>query len=147
MGRIEDPELQILSAQWSQLIVDALDKIGREMWPPFRERRGLLAQSRQVIPYSLEGPTVIAEQLFWAVSHITRPSAFDDKGNLSRGERAYWVISLKPGSPPIMTVEGAQAISLPLDPTTDWQSSLNRVVQGGPKVETFYGNKGPLSHR
>jgi hypothetical protein len=147
MGRIEDPELQLLSAQWSQQIFDALNRIGREIWPPFKERRGLLAQSRQVIPYSVEGPTVIAGQLFWAVSHTTRPSAFDDYGNLTPGERAFWVICVKPGSPPIMIVDGAQVISLPLDPTADWQSALNQAVQDGPKVESFYGNKGPLSHR
>ena len=147
MGQIQDPALQSLSVAWSQTFLDALDRIGREAWPLFKERRGLLGQSRTVIPYTLEGSIAVAGQVFWAVTHVSRPSGFDASGDLLRGERAYWLISLRPGGPPMMTIEGSKVINFPLDPSTDWQALLNQAVQAGPKVEEFYGNKGPLSHR
>ncbi len=147
MGRIDDPELGKLVAEWSDTLLNALDEVGRQKWPPFKERRGLLAQPRQIIPFSLEGPVQIGSQVCWALSHIQEPSTFDETGALSPGRREYWLIGLCPGRPVVMTIEGAQTVSVTLDTQADWRAALEQAVRTGPKLQTFYGNKGPLSHR
>lgn len=147
MGRIDDPELQRLIALWSEVILRELDRIGQQHWPPFKEKRGLLGKPREIIPYSVEGPRLLGARVCWALSHVRKPSSFDLTGSLLPGERAFWLLALQPGDPASLTIEGSQTIHLALTAVEDLQEALNRASLAGPKVEDFYGNKGPLNHR
>ena len=147
MGRISDPACQKLAEDWSERILSALDELGRQTWPPFTVKRGFLAKPQIITPYSLDGPVQIGGLVCWAIAHISRPSTFNVVGNLSAGERDFWLVCLKPGSPPTLSVEGAKAVSREFAAETDLQTTLAQVAASGPKREEFYGNKGPLRHR
>ena len=147
MGRINDPDCQRLAEEWSDRLLTALDDIARNRWPPFIIKRGFLAKPQEITPYSLEGPVQMDAQVCWSVAHVRRPSTFNETGILSPGERDFWFVSLRPGSPPTLTIEGAKLFSLSLVAETDVQAALDRAAAAGPKHEDFYGNKGPLRHR
>src|SRR5687768_8825730 len=143
MGQLS-PELQPLADEWSPIVSGLLKRLGQDVWPSRKRRRWLLAKAETVIPYSVEGPSPHAGGLMWSLFHTSRPSAFDDRGMLSKGQREYWLITLESG---FFTIEGAQILS-GIPATVDaLTQSLIEAQQSGPKVETFYGNKGPLSHR
>ena len=147
MGRISDPLHQKLAEDWSERILSALNDLGTRTWPPFTVKRGFLAKPQVITPYSLEGPVPMGGKLCWAIAHIRRPSTFSVAGALSPGEREFWLVSLNPGSPPAISIEGAQVVTLSLDTESDLQTALNQAAAVGPKREEFYGNKGPLRHR
>ncbi|HEC23730.1 MAG TPA: hypothetical protein ENI95_12530 [Chloroflexi bacterium] len=147
MGRIRKPELQTLADEWSPVVRELLDQLGKKIWPPKKERPSLLQKPRLITRYSLEGPAQRGNELAWALSHTTRPSSFDDTGRLTEGEREFWLVTLRPGDPPTFRIEGAQVIAdIPADREA-LRKALRRARKMGPKVQTFYGNKGPLSHR
>ncbi|GEM_PF-3102924 len=147
MGRITEPQLRVLADEWTPVVLELLDEMARRVWPPVRERRGMFSKSTLITRYDLEGPAQRDGKLVWAVSHTSRPSAFDDYGQLSEGERQFWLVTLMPGSPPFFCVEGAQAHErIPVDKDA-LRQALNQAYREGPKTERFYGNKGPLSHR
>ncbi len=146
MGRIVDRNLQALADQWSPTVRELLDEIGRQTWPPLKQRRGILGGSVLISRYSLEGPVQRNGELFWALSHTSKPSSFDDRGVLSEGERQFWLLALHPGDPPCFRLEGAAVHdSVPANAVV-LREALHRARQAGPKIEAFYGNKGPLSH-
>jgi hypothetical protein len=147
MGRIDDAACQKLADAWSVRLLNALDELGCKTWPPFTAKRGFLAKPQEITPYSLEGPVQINGQVCWAVAHVRRPSSFSVAGTLSPGECDFWLIRLRPGDPPIMTIEGAETTSVAVSVGTDWQGVLEQAATAGPKREQFYGNKGPLRHR
>jgi len=147
MGRISDAACQKLAEDWSERILSALDDLGRQTWPPFTVKRGFLAKPQVITPYSLDGPVQIGGRVCWAIAHINRPSTFNVAGDLSAGERHFWIVSLKPSSPPIFSVEGTEEFSRELVAETDLQTALTQAAAAGPKREEFYGNKGPLRHR
>src|SRR5262245_25437434 len=128
MGRISDPDCQKLADEWSLFVIAALDDLGRKTWPSFTVKRGLLAKPQEITPYSLDGPVQTGGQVCWAVAHIRRPSAFSSSGALSSGEREFWLIKINPGSPPALTVEGADIISTPLLAESDLQIALNQAA-------------------
>lgn len=147
MGRISDPTYQKLAEDWSERILSALDDLGSRTWPPFKIKRGFLAKPQVITPYSMDGPVQVGEQLCWTVAHIRRPSTFSVMGALSPGEREFWLVSVTPGSPPHISIEGAQVVYKVLDTEVDFQNALDQAAVAGPKREEFYGNKGPLRHR
>lgn len=143
MGRIS-PELESLADEWSPIVIDLLKRLGQDIWPIKKRRRSLFAKAETVIPYSIEGAVQQGGALRWSVFHTSRPSAFDDRGMLSKGQREYWLITLDSG---LFTIEGLEIIrDVPV--TVDALTQAVTIAQQfGPKVEAFYGNKGPLSHR
>jgi hypothetical protein len=144
--RIDDLELQALAEQWSPVVIGLLHEIGQRVWPPLKTRR-MLVRVNIVPRYLVEGPAQWGDSLVWAVSHTINPSSFDDQGRLSKGERACWLVMLHPGQPPTFTLEGRQiATGIPAEQDA-LAPALSQAVQTGPKSETFYGNKGPLSQR
>ena len=147
MGRINDPDCQRLAEEWSDRLLSALDDIGCRTWPPFIVKRGFLAKPQEITPYSLEGPVQIGAQVCWSVAHVRRPSTFNEMGILSPGERDFWFVCLRPGSPPTLTIEGAEVVRISLVAETDVQAALDQATDAGPKREEFYGNKGPLRNR
>ena len=147
MGRISDPACQELAEDWSERILSALDDLGQKTWPSITVKRGFLAKPQVIVPYTLEGPMEISGRVCWAIAHIHHPSTFSVAGTLSAGERDFWMVSLRPGSPPSVTIEGAKVVDRHLSEERDWQAALDQAAAAGPKREEFYGNKGPLRHR
>jgi hypothetical protein len=146
VGRIDDLELQALAEQWSQIVKELLHEMGQRVWPPLKTRR-MLVRVNIVPRYLVEGPAQWGDSLVWAVSHTINPSSFDDQGRLSKGERACWLVMLHPGPPPTFTLEGRQIATGIAADRDALAQAVNDSVQSGPKSETFYGNKGPLSQR
>lgn len=145
MNGIEDPDLRALAEEWSPLVMELLDALGRAVWPPKKFRRWLLDKPQTLMRYMLEGPARQGDSVVWALSHTSRPSSFDYYGRLTPGERHTWVIRLSPGSQPEFTVEGAQTHDhVPADRDA-LRAALDAAKSAGPRVQTFYGNKGPLS--
>lgn len=147
MGRIHNPALQTLADQWSDVITELLDRLGEQTWPPRKIRRGLLKKPEIVKRHLVEGPAQRGQGLVWALSHTSRPSSFDEEGNLSQGERHYWLLYLEVDSPPIFRIEGAGNVDDVPASRQNLERALEAARQQGPKIELFYGNKGPLSHR
>lgn len=147
MGRIIEPELAALAEKWSGIVRRLLEHIGKEMWPPVKEPQGLLERPRIVQRFVLEGPVRCPEGIAWAVSHTRRPSTFGDDGSLSEGEREFWKVILCVNDPHRFLVQGAQSIEdIALDEEA-LSAALEEATQSGPCIESFYGNRGPLSQR
>jgi hypothetical protein len=146
VGRINDIELQQLAEQWSPVVYDLLHDLGRRVWPPLRTRR-MLVKVRLIPRYLVEGPAQWDDMLVWAVSHTSNPSSFDERGRLSKGERACWLVMLNQGESATFSIEGKQIISGITADREGLAQALSQAAQSGPKSETFYGNKGPLSQR
>ncbi len=145
MGRILDPQLRNLADQWSAVVQELLDGIGSRSWPPRKVRRSVFGKPELVVRYVQEGPVQRGNRIGWAVSHTSRPSTFDDQGNLSEGERQYWIVWLEAGTPALFTVEGSQIeTGIPAERGALSQA-LMRSWKAGPRQQRFYGNKGPLS--
>jgi hypothetical protein len=140
--------LQSLAKAWSPVVLGALDELGKQSWPPLSERRGLLGKPRPTVTrYTLEGPKQRGNEFVWALSHTSRPSVFDDNGILTIGERHFWLVFLGTGSPSTFRIEGAEGLDeIPAEPQ-ELKIALQRAGEVGPRVESFYGNKGPLTHR
>ncbi len=147
MGRIRQPELRDLADKWKPTVHELLDEMGRRTWRPKKERNWLFGETRVILRHSLEGPLPRGDAVAWALSHTSIPSSFDAQGTLSEGLREYWILSLELGPPPTFRIEGAESITnIPADERS-LRQALVRARKQGPKVESFYGNKGPLSHR
>ncbi len=146
MERLDNPALKALADAWSVRVFEQLDQLGREVWPPLRELKGLLPRPRLVERHWVEGPAMLGEGVAWAVSHTVKPSAFDERGRLSQGEREYWLALIRPGSPPLLTIEGAEVTTGPLGGPEALVQMVEQARRFGPRRESFYGNKGPLSH-
>lgn len=146
MGRILEPALKTLDECWSPVVTDLLDGLGRKTWKPRQVRRGLLEKPVTVMRHLVEGPAQRGKVLLWAVSHTSRPSTFDERGELGEGERYCWIVALSSESPTTFKIIGANTIeNIPPDEKALGEA-LRQAAQAGPKHETFYGNKGPLSH-
>lgn len=147
MGRIREPELQALAEKWSPIVTALLDQLGQQVWHPKKVRRSLFVKPQVIIRHLIEGPTQRSGKVLWSLSHTLVPSAFDDSGTLTKGEREYWLVALQQGDPPTFLVSGKETIeNIPAGERALEQALKQAQVQG-PKVESFYGNKGPLSHR
>jgi len=145
VGRIQEPGLQSLVGFWSPLVKTALEQMGSQNWPPHQERRGFLKRPKPIPRFMIEGPAQRGGEILWAVSHTVSPSAFDQRGRLSQGQREYWIVGLETGGSPRFRIEGAEAIEgIPADQDA-FQEALVRALAVGPKQNTFYGNRGPLS--
>src|SRR5690348_9190019 len=103
MGRIREPELQSLSERWSPILSEMLQDLGDKAWPPKKIRKSLFSRAEIIRRYTVEGPAQWGSLLVWAVSHTSRPSAFDNHGNLTKGEREFWLIKLESGPSPLFT--------------------------------------------
>jgi len=147
MGRIREPELQGLAEQWSSTVYEMLRSLGDQRWPPKKIRRGLFSRPEIIQRYTVDGPTQWGNTLVWAVSHTSRPSAFDDSGNLTKGEREFWIIKLDRGPTPLFSIEGAEILSDIAADRNALSEALEQAQRSGPRVEEYFGNKGPLSHR
>jgi hypothetical protein len=121
--------------------------MGKQVWPPFREKQGLFQKARVIDRFLIEGPIQRGGELWWAISHTNSPSTFDDQGNLTKGKRECWVLSLKNGSAVILQIEGATIQSVHLESPKTLRDALDEARKNGPRDDVFYGNKGPLSQR
>lgn len=146
MGRIRDSELAVLAEKWSPVVVELLGEIGNHVWPPKKIRRSLFSRAELVPRFSVEGPLQREQAVVWAISHTIKPSTFDDAGNLSEGEREFWLVKLEAGNPPMFTIEGAQKQDHLRADRDLLMQGFQRARKEGPKSERYYGNKGPLSH-
>jgi hypothetical protein len=147
MGRIREPVLRELADQWAPIVQELLHEIGQRVWPPKKIKQSLFSKAEYIIRFSIEGPVEYGNRAAWALSHTSRPSAFDASGTLSEGEREFWLLTLENGSPPLFHLEGAsiqERIPANRDQLLD---ALNSARKEGPKVEPYFGNKGPLSHK
>jgi hypothetical protein len=146
VGRILEPEFQALADQWSPVVYDLLHDLGRQVWPPIKVRH-MLVRVKVVPRYLVEGPVQRGDSLAWALSHTINPSSFDEQGRLTKGERACWIVTLHAGQPPTFSIEGRQvSAGIPADHDALAQA-LRQAGQSAPQLETFYGNKGPLTQR
>jgi hypothetical protein len=148
MGRIHEPGLRTLAEQWSPVVVDALSELGLQTWPPIKERQHLLAKPRTIQRFLIEGPARRGEGIVWALSHTSKPSYFDSQGRLTEGERKYWLVTLRTDQePPAFEIQGAQTTNgIPLEEQA-LAAAVKNAGKAGPKIDNFYGNKGPISHR
>jgi len=138
---------EVLIETWSPVVMAALQDIGTQYWPPHQEKRGLFRRPRLVPRFTLEGPTLRGGEVLWAASHTLKPSVFDTRGSLTEGEREYWIVGLACREPPCFRVEGAQhRADIPARAET-LQAALLEALAAGPKHDSFYGNRGPLSQR
>jgi hypothetical protein len=147
MGRIREPELRALAERWSPVVRSLLGELGEKTWPPVKIRYNLLRKPRVIERHLIEGPVWQGRRLAWALSHTNKPSVFDDRGRLTQGERKYWVVALASANPVSFRVEGAGVVEgIPAE-----ESALREAIEAagrqGPKVGSFYGNKGPLTQR
>ena len=147
MRRIADPVLQELAGQWAPRMRRLLDELGSRTWPPLKEKRGIFTPPASIVRFFIEGPGLRGDRILWAVSHTRRPSAFGLDGELSRGLREFWIVSLSAQSDPVFSIEGQQTVnSIPADENSLRQALL-KTSEAGPQVQSFYGNKGPLSQK
>jgi hypothetical protein len=148
MGRIHESGLRRLAEQWSPIVIDALSELGSQNWPPVTQRRHLLAKPRIIQRFLIEGPAPRGKDIVWAVSHTSKPSYFDDKGRLTEGERKHWLVTLHTGQkPPVFEIQGVQTFNnVPLDKQA-FVEAIKKAGQAGPKIDTFYGNKGPITQK
>jgi hypothetical protein len=146
MGRIREPELKALAERWTPIVVDLLNELGESTWKPVKERYSLLRKPLIVKRHLVEGPVQRGTKLAWAVSHTGRPSAFNERGVLGEGERRYWMVTLDTTGPLSFRVEGAGVVEGITPEAGALKEALQKARGEGPKVEVFYGNKGPLSH-
>lgn len=147
MRRIHEPELKALVEAWSPLVRAALEELGSQVWPPLQQKRGLLRKPNLIPRCLVEGPVRRGHEVRWALSHTSQPSTFDAQGNLTKGQRAYWIVGLVTGELPHLWVEGAgRTDPIPAD-LDALRQALEKALAEGPCLNTFYGNKGPLSHR
>jgi hypothetical protein len=147
MGRIQEAGLQSLIELWSPVVKAALEQMGNQRWPPLQQKQGLLKRPKPIPRFMVEGPVLRGGEVQWAASHTISPSAFDIRGNLSEGQREYWIVALVAGEPPHIRVEGAQTLEdIPAE-NKAFQAALAEALAAGPRHDTFYGNRGPLSHR
>lgn len=147
MGRIREPALRELAEQWSPIVQELLREIGQRVWPPKKIKHSLFSKPEVIIRFSIEGPVEHGNRAAWALSHTSRPSTFDVSGMLSEGEREFWLLTLENGNPPLFHLEGAlleERIPASRDRLLE---ALNSARKAGPRIETFFGNKGPLSHK
>jgi hypothetical protein len=121
--------------------------MGKQVWPPFREKQGLFQKARMIDRFLIEGPVQRGSELWWAISHTNSPSTFDDEGNLTKGKRECWVLSLKDSPLVVLRIEGAAIQSVHLDSPATLRNTLDEARKKGPREDVFYGNKGPLSQR
>jgi hypothetical protein len=147
MGQMNDPVLKELAGQWTPRVRRLLEEVGNRTWPPLKEKRGLFNPPASIMRFLIEGPVLREDRILWAVSHTRRPSAFGLDGELTQGLREFWIISLSVQSAPAFSIEGQQAAnSIPADENSLKQALLNASATG-PQVQSFYGNKGPLSQK
>ena len=145
MGRISDPPLRALAKTWTPVVFEVLDELGKRIWPPVKERPGLLGKPIVITRYSLEGPVQHGDEIVWALSHTSKPSTFDAQGNLTEGERLFWLVHLRTGRALVFRIEGRMIVDGVLANQRDLRDALKQA-EPYPIVETFYGNKGPLRH-
>ncbi len=148
MGRIHESGLRRLAEQWSPIVIDTLSGLGTQTWPPVKKRRHILEKPRIIQRFLIEGPASSGQDIIWALSHTSWPSYFDDRGRLTEGERKFWLITLHADQePPVFEIQGAQTFnSIPLDRQA-FVKAVEKAGQAGPKVDHFYGNKGPITQR
>jgi hypothetical protein len=147
MGRIHDAELKALTDRWSSLVVRLLTEIAERQWPPRRVRRSLFKKPELVQRYLLEGPVPYRGGVAWAISHTSLPSAFDETGELSEGQREFYLVLLQDGAPPSFSIEGKTKQEQIAADEAAFTHAVHEAHRHGPKHDRFYGNKGPLSHR
>jgi hypothetical protein len=147
MGRITEPSLQSLATEWNENVRHELNELGKRRWPPFRESQGLFQRPRIIDRFVLEGPIQRGGELVWSISHTSRPSTFDDNGNLTEGRRECWILAIAKGSPVAFRLEGLTTYTGELTNLKELKVVLERAYKEGPRQDNFYGNKGPLSHR
>lgn len=147
MGRIHEASLKGLVDSLSPVVKAALAALGGQVWPPYQQKRGLLRKPALVPRFMLEGPVQRGDEVLWAVSHTRKPSTFDAHGDLLQGEREYWIVALKAGEPPHFRIEGAGRLDGIAADAASLTEALQKARVEGPKYNTFYGNKGPLSQR
>jgi hypothetical protein len=147
MGRIANSALRRLADQWSPIIHELLHNMGTRQWPPLKQRQSLFGKPVLISRYNVGGPVERDGQLVWALSHTSRPSSFDERGILSQGERQFWLVTLQSDDPLRFRIEGASAHHAIAATIPSLREALIRAERDGPKVEAFYGNKGPLHHR
>lgn len=147
MGRIADSDLRRLADQWSPIIRELLHEMGTRRWPPLKQRQGLFGRPVLINRHDVEGPMERDGRLIWALSHTSRPSFFDERGILSKGERQFWLIALQAGEPLCFRIEGASTHQTTSPEINSLRESLACAERDGPSITTFYGNKGPLCHR
>jgi hypothetical protein len=147
VGFIQEPELKTLVDLWSPVVVAALEKMGDTAWPPYREKQGLLRKPRLIPRFTLEGPIQRGADILWSVSHTVRPSFFDQHGHLTKGQREYWIVALSTGEPASFRIDGAHTINISATDSDALRQAIGEAQAAGPRQNTFYGNRGPLSHR
>ena len=147
MGRIREPALRELADQWSPIVQELLHEIGQRIWPPKKIKRSLFSKAEIIIRFSIEGPVEFGDRAAWALSHTSRPSTFDASGTLSEGEREFWLLTLENGNPPLFRIEGASVQDHIPANRDHLLEALNSARKAGPRIETYFGNKGPLSHK
>ena len=147
MGRILDAELKALTDRWSPMVVHLLKDLGERQWPPKKIRRGLFKKPEFIPRFSLEGPVPYRGGVAWSISHTSLPSAFDEYGVLSEGQREYYLVLLQNGAPPSFCVEGDITQEDVQSDDDKLTHAIQEAYKHGPKHDLFYGNKGPLSHK
>jgi hypothetical protein len=147
MGRIREPELRALAERWSPVVRSLLDELGERMWPPAKIRYSLLRKPCVIKRHLIEGPVRQGRRLTWALSHTSKPSVFDDRGRLSQGERKYWILTLDSTNPASFHMEGTGVVEGVPAEESALREAIEAAGQQGPKVDNFYGNKGPLTQR
>ena len=147
MGRIQEPALRDLADRWSPIVQELLYEIGQRVWPPKKIKRSIFSKAEFIMRFSVEGPVQFGDRAAWALSHTSRPSGFDSSGTLSKGEREFWLLTLENGNPPLFRIEGASVEERIPASRENLLDALNSARKHGPRVETYFGNKGPLSHR
>lgn len=147
MAQVEQPERQALLEAWSPRVIAGLQEIGKQRWPPYQLKQGFLKRPKAIPRFEVEGPIWREGEFLWAASHTISPSTFDKRGSLTKGEREYWLVGLSAGEAPEFRVEGAQAVGGIPASEDALQAALTEALASGPRRDTFYGNRGPLSHR
>ena len=146
MDKFIDPELQPLIDTWSPVVMAGLKQLGDQRWPPHEEKQGFLKRPKVIQRFAIEGPIQRDGEIQWAASHTVSPSTFDIRGNLTEGEREYWVVALTPGKKPVFRIDGAQSATGIAATEAKLKAALDEALAAGPKRDRFYGNRGPLSH-
>ena len=145
MQRTINPDTQSLIDEWSPAIVEYLGNLGERTWPLKKIRHKPFKKPEIVVRHLVEGPEQRGEKIMWAVSHTLMPSSFSPSGILEEGQRAYWLITLEVAVPVRFTITGNEEITGILE-LQALEAAFKQAKESGPLVESFYGNKGPLSH-
>jgi len=146
MEKIIEPDLQPLIDTWSPIVVAGLNQLGDQRWPPHQEKQGFLKRPKVIQRFAIEGPIQRGDEVLWAVSHTISPSTFDIRGNLTEGEREYWIVVLSAKDVPVFRIDGAQSDAGIPAKEDRLQAALDEALAAGPTRDKFYGNRGPLSH-